>query len=255
MSVIGLDIGTTGCKAIVFGSEWEILGRAAREYPVLTPHADWAEQDAEQVWQLAMEALTQAVEGSHRRNSAGGDPDQARADPPRAMALSVQGEAVIPVDKAGRPLRHAILGMDTRSTAENAWLAETFDPQVLFRRTGMPLHTINPITKLLWLKRNEPAVWASAAQFLLYEDYFLRRLTGKAVISHCLASRTQMYDLHTGTWAGDVLDQCEIDPGRLARLTRSDAVGRGTPNALHRVWEPATRWSVLWTRLSHVRSA
>ena len=70
--------------------------------------------------------------------------------------------------------------MDTRSTAENAWLAETFDPQVLFRRTGMPMHTINTITKLLWLKRNEPAVWASAAQFLLYEDYFLRRLTGKS---------------------------------------------------------------------------
>jgi len=203
MSVIGLDIGTTGCKAIVFGREWEILGNASREYPILTPHPDWAEQDAEQVWQLALDALTQAV-------------DQARADPPRAMALSVQGEAVIPVDRVGCPLRHAILGMDTRSTAENAWLAETFDPQVLFRRTGMPMHTINTITKLLWLKKNEPVVWASAAQFLLYEDYFLRRLTGKAVISHCLASRTQMYDLHTGTWAGDILDQCEIDPARLA---------------------------------------
>jgi len=210
MSVIGLDIGTTGCKAIVFGREWEVLGRAAREYPVLTPRVDWAEQDAEQVWQLALDALTQAV-------------DQARADPPRAMALSVQGEAVMPVDKAGRSLRNAILGMDMRSTAENVWLAETFDPQVLFRRTGMPMHTINTITKLLWLKRNEPAVWTSAAQFLLYEDYFLRRLAGKAVISHCLASRTQMYDLHTSDWATDILDRCEVDPGRLAQLA-----GRGS---------------------------
>ena len=212
MSVIGLDIGTTGCKAIVFGREWEILGRATREYPVLTPRADWAEQDAEQVWTLALEALAQAVE-------------QGKSDPPRTMALSVQGEAVIPVDRAGRPLRHAILGMDTRSTAENAWLAETFDPRVLFCRTGMPMHTINTITKLLWLKRNEPVVWASAAQFLLYEDYFLRRLTGRAVISHCLASRTQMYDLHTGTWAGDILDRCEIDLARLAQLAGGDAVG------------------------------
>lgn len=206
MSVIGLDIGTTGCKAIVFGREWEILGRAAREYPVLSPGVGWAEQDAEQVWNLALEALAQAV-------------DQSRADPPRAMALSVQGEAVIPVDRAGRPLRHAILGMDTRSTAENTWLAETFDPQVLFRRTGMPMHTINTITKLLWLKRHQPEVWASAAQFLLYEDYFLRRLTGRAVISHCLASRTQMYDLRTGTWATDILDRCEIEPARLAPVS------------------------------------
>ena len=64
MSVIGLDIGTTGCKAIVFGPQWEILGRAAREYPVLTPHVGWAEQDVEQVWQLALETLTQAVDQS-----------------------------------------------------------------------------------------------------------------------------------------------------------------------------------------------
>ena len=205
MSVIGLDIGTTGCKAIVFGREWEILGKASREYPVLSPRAGWAEQDAEQVWELAMEALAQAV-------------DQNRADSPRAMALSVQGEAVIPVDPGGRPLRNAILGMDTRSIAENAWLAETFDPQVLFRRTGMPMHPINTLTKLLWLKRHEPAAWASAAQFLLYEDYFLRRLTGKAVISHCLASRTQMYDLHTSNWATDILDRCEVDPARLASV-------------------------------------
>jgi len=215
MSVIGLDIGTTGCKAIVFGRQWQILGKAAREYPVLSPYADWAEQDAEQVWKLAMEALSQAVE-------------QSRIDPPRAMALSVQGEAVIPVDREGRPLRNAILGMDTRSTAENAWLAETFDPQVLFHRTGMPMHTINTITKLLWLKRHESAAWTSATQFLLYEDYFLRRLTGKAVISHCLASRTQMYDLHTSNWATDILDRCEIDPARLAPMQSGDESVVGT---------------------------
>jgi xylulokinase len=218
MSVIGLDIGTTGCKAIVFGREWEILGRASREYPVLSSRAGWAEQDAEQVWKLAMETVAQAV-------------DQNQADAPRAMALSVQGEAVIPVDREGRPLRHAILGMDTRSTAENAWLAETFDPQTLFRRTGMPMHTINTLTKLLWLKRHEPTVWASAALFLLYEDYFLRRLTGKAVISHCLASRTQMYDLHTSNWATDILDRCEVDPARLASVPPGPEAVVGT---LHR---------------------
>jgi xylulokinase len=244
----------------------------------LTPRADWAEQDAEQVWQLALEALAQAVE-------------QSRADPPRAMALSVQGEAVIPVDGAGRPIRNAILGMDTRSSAENAWLAETFDPQVLFHRTGMPMHTINTITKLLWLKRNEPQVWASAEQFLLYEDYFLRRLTGKAVISHCLASRTQMYDLHTSNWAADILDRCDLDPGRLAQLSqgpfsvpsgqgrvglappsvssspRKESVGQAGPqtrniafgNPTHPTNRQLTtvprRWSARWTRSSRARSA
>lgn len=205
MSVIGLDVGTTGCKAIIFGDEWEILGQAGREYNILTPRPGWAEQDAELVWSLALDALSEAI-------------SQNNGDAPKAIALSVQGEAVIPVDAGGIALRHAILGMDTRTKAENAWLAETFGAEILFRRTGMPMHTMNTITKLLWLKRNDPDLYKSASQFLLYEDYFLRRLGGKAVISHCLASRTQMYDLLTGTWAEDVLDKCEIDTGSLAEL-------------------------------------
>lgn len=205
MSVIGLDIGTTGCKAAVFNDEWTIVARASREYPVLTPHPHWAEQDADLVWRLAIEVLKQVA-------------DQSRSDPPKAMALSVQGEAIIPVDRTGHPMRHAILGMDTRSIAENEWLAETFGAESLFQRTGMPIHTMNTITKLLWLQQNEPRTWESAAQWLLYEDYFLRRLAGRAVISHCLASRTQMYDLGISAWAGDILDRCGIDPNCLALL-------------------------------------
>jgi xylulokinase len=202
---MGLDIGTTGCKAIVFDETGRILAQAAREYPILTPAPNWAEQDAEQVWSLAWDALQEAK----ARN-----PGQA----PQALALSCQGEAVIPVDDSGRALRHAILGMDTRTGAENRWLAERFGAASLFRRTGMPVHTINTLPKLLWLQRHEPQVWSEAHQFLLYEDFFLRRLGGRATISHCLASRTQMYDLAAGDWAGDILEGCGIDWRRLASL-------------------------------------
>jgi len=205
MSLIGLDIGTTGCKAIVFDATGSILSQASREYSILTPGPGWAEQDAEQIWALAGEALREAV----ARNA---------GEPPRAMALSVQGEAVIPVDAEGRALRHAILGMDTRTVEENRWLVEQFGAAALFGRTGMPVHTINTLPKLLWLKRHEPMVWKQAHQFLLYEDFFLRRLSGKAIISHCLASRTQMYDLAAGNWATDILDTCGVDPTRLAAL-------------------------------------
>ena len=111
MSVIGLDVGTTGCKAIVFDETGRILARASREYPVLIPHPQWAEQDAERVWDLAWSVLGEAISA-------------AAGDPPLALALSVQGEAVIPVDRQGRALRPAILGMDTRTGEENAWLVE-----------------------------------------------------------------------------------------------------------------------------------
>jgi xylulokinase len=215
MSTIGLDVGTTGCKAIVFSDEGRILGQGAREYAILTPHPNWAEQDAEAVWRLAWDALSEAVA-------------TARDDPPTALALSVQGEAIIPVDRDGRPLRPAILGMDTRTGAENEWLAERFGAEALFSRTGMPLHTINTLPKLLWLQRHEPEAWETAARFLLYEDFFLRRLGSQATISHCLASRTQMYDLTTGDWADDILAGCSIDRERLAALAPEGGGAVGT---------------------------
>jgi xylulokinase len=225
MSLIGLDVGTTGCKAIVFDRQGQILGRAAREYGISFPRPGWAEQDAERVWALACQALAEAVAAARGL----------RPDPPVALALSVQGEAVIPVDAEGRVLRPAILGMDTRTRAENRWLAERFGPKALFCRTGMPLHTINTLPKLLWLQRHEPQTWRAAAQFLLYEDFFLRRLGDQAVISHCLASRTQMYDLAGGAWDGDILDACGILVERLARLAppKGGVVGALAPDLLN----------------------
>jgi xylulokinase len=215
MSIIGLDIGTTGCKAITFGRNGNIVGQSAREYAISTPRPDWAEQDAEAVWQLAWAALSEAVAA-------------VTGDPPVALAISCQGEAIIPVDSEGRALRPAILGMDTRTGDENKWLAEQFGAGQLFKRTGMPLHTINTLPKLLWLQRHEPEIWQAAGQFLLYEDFFLRRLSGQATISHCLASRTQMYDLSTGDWADDILNKCGIERARLAPLApvEGGVVGR-----------------------------
>ncbi len=209
MSLIGLDIGTTGCKAIVFRDDGAILARASRRYPIQTPRPNWAEQDAELVWRLAWETLAETTA-------------QVREDPPLAMALSCQGEAVMPVDESGSPLRPVMLGMDTRTTTENEWLAERFGAELLFERTGMPLHTINTLPKLLWLKQHEPELWRDADQFLLYEDFFIRRLIGRAVTSHCLASRTQMYDQIGCDWADDILEICGIERERLAPLAESE---------------------------------
>ncbi len=204
MSVMGLDIGTMGCKAILFDDELKVLKAADREYPVLAPRPNLAEQDAGHVWEMALVCLREVLAGG--------------SEHPRALALSVQGEAIIPVNRNGMPIRNAILGMDKRTTAENQWLIEQFGGAELFGRTGIPPLAMNPITKLLWLQRHEPETWRSADAFLLYEDYFLRRLGGETFISPCLASRTQMADIHTGGWMDDVLERCRIETAKLARI-------------------------------------
>jgi xylulokinase len=213
VNFIGLDIGTTGCKAALFDADGTLLASASREYPILMSQPGWAEQDAEAVWRLAQEVLRQVVAQSSGTDVA-------------AIGLSVQGEAVMPVDAAGRALRPAILGMDTRTNAENTWLRERFGARWLFDHTGMPVHTINTLPKLLWLKTHEPEVWREAARFLLYEDFIIHKMTGRAVISQCLASRTQLYDTPAGMWSPEILGALDLDRARLAEVQPSGyAVG------------------------------
>jgi xylulokinase len=93
--LLGLDVGTTGCKAVLFDEDGTLLATARREYAVDLPRPSWAEQDIERVWALAQEALAQAIAAAGAREVA-------------AISLSVHGEAVTPVDAAGRPLRPKI---------------------------------------------------------------------------------------------------------------------------------------------------
>lgn len=207
-SLLGLDIGTTGCKAILFDSDGALLAKASREYPVDFPQPHYAEQDLENVWRLAQEAIREALAAAKVTDLA-------------AIGLSVHGEAVTPVDEHGRPLRPTILGMDTRTGPQNDWLRERFGGEALFQRTGMPIHTINTLPKLLWIKENEPNIWAKASKFLLVEDFLIQKMTGQAVVSQCLASRTQLYNLNSGKWDDEILSSLGLDPARLGRVQPS----------------------------------
>ena len=208
MQLAGLDIGTTGCKAAIFDEVGTLLASASREYAVDIPHPTWAEQDAENVWRLAQDALGEAIAAAGTREIV-------------AIGLSVQGEAVMPVDARGRALRPAILGMDTRVGRQNEWLRQTFGGEHLFARTGMPIHPVNTLPKLLWLKKHEPDIWDGATQFLLYEDFLIHRMTGEAVISRCLASRTQLFDIPENRWSAEILRALELNESRLAKVVPS----------------------------------
>jgi xylulokinase len=87
----------------------------------------------------------------------------------------------------------------------------------------MPVHTSNTLPKLMWLKEHEPLIWKKASRFLLYEDFIINKLTGKPVISKCLASRTQAFDLVSEKWSENILDFLELEKSRLAEIQHSGA--------------------------------
>jgi len=211
MNLLGLDIGTTGCKAILFDADGTLLAKASREYTVDFPQPQWVEQDLEEVWRLAQEAIREAIAA-------------VRVTEIAAIGLSVHGEAVTPVDERGYPLRPTILGMDTRTGPQNDWLRQRFGGEVLFQRTGMPIHTINTLPKLLWIKEHEPEIWKRTSKFLLVEDFLIQKMTGQAVVSQCLASRTQLFNLNQGKWDDEILSALELDAARLSQVQSSGTV-------------------------------
>lgn len=211
MTLIGLDIGTTGGKAIVFDPEGRARGRAFREYGVVCDAPAKAEQDAEEVWRQACETLAEAV---------------ARAGRPavQALSVSVQGDAIVPVDCAFRPLPPALLGMDYRSAPYARRCEELFGAFELFQRTGMRPHPMNSLSKLLLLRELAPAVFERAWKIVTYADFMLGRPGGAAVMDLTMATRTMAFDLHTGQWNADLHARLGLDPDRWSRVVPSGTV-------------------------------
>lgn len=218
MNLIGLDIGTTGCKAVVFSEAGEPIGSAYREYGIDADPNGKAEQDPELVWDLCVVVLAGAVSAAAARIG--------RAPEVSALGLSVQGDAVIPLDAAGSPVHPAILGMDYRSAPQAASCGERFGAEALFRRTGMRPHALNSLCKILWLRENRPEVWRRTARVVTYADFVADRLLGRKgawFIDRTMASRTMAWNRERGDWDDALL----ADLG-LSRSLFSTAVPSGT---------------------------
>ena len=210
-ALIGLDVGTTGGKAIVFGPEGTARGTGFREYGISCDEPAKAEQDPRLVIHLALEALREAVAASATRSAV-------------AIGLSVQGDAIIPLDSDLEPVHPAILGMDYRSAPEAEWCVENIGARKLFDLTGMRPHAINSIVKALWLKRHRPDAWRKTARIATYADYVIAKLGGDPVIDWTMASRTMAFDLTRRSWSHEVLGALDIDPGLLSRAAPSATV-------------------------------
>jgi xylulokinase len=208
MAVIAIDLGTTSCKAAVFDGG-QVLGAAYHHYPYGTPQDGWAEQDAEAVWRLVDNSVAEALASCHLKREIA------------AIAVSVQGDAIIPIDAAGQALAPAILGMDTRSHPEAADLQARFGRGYLYSATGMPCEPLNAITKIFWLKRNRPDLRAQLWKFVHYEDFLLMKLAGIPALDFTMASRTMAFDPEHKEWVAPILDFVGVTPAQLGNVTAS----------------------------------
>jgi xylulokinase len=212
--LLGIDAGTTSLKVGVYDDDGSTLATAGEEYRLETPEADRAELDSDRYWDAAVSATARALEAAGRN---GRDIE--------AIAVSSQGETIVPVDRRGDALGPAIVWLDNRARAEAAELAAAFDPAEVYAATGIPaIDPTWPATKILWWARHEPDLFASAARFLLVEDLLLHRLTGRFVTEGGVSCTSLLYDIRSHAWWPPMLDAVGIDAARLPEIASPGSV-------------------------------
>lgn len=190
--LLGIDLGTTGCKSMVFDLEGNIHGKSYIEYDLIfTPEG--VEQDAELWWKHVCETV--------RKASA-----QAGTEKITALSVSAQGIAGVPVSKDGAPLMNALSWLDNRSAREMKALCAEWGEEWLFGQTGK-----NPgaytLPQVMWIKENRPEVFGRMKRYLLAMDFLMYRMTGKAMTDYSMACGTMAYHIGEKRWLEEILAQ------------------------------------------------
>ncbi len=203
--VIGLDCGTSGCKAIVWDGSGRQWAEAHAPLPLFRPRPLWHEQPAHAWWEAAALALREAVGG---------------IEPTRLAALGIthQRETFVPVDAQGNPLREAILWMDERAGVLLPDLDRALGRESFHQITGKPLSGNLSVAKLAWLQEQEPAIYREAVKFLDVHAFLVHRLVGRFCTSWGSADPMGLFDMRRHAWSEPVLRVLALSPDRLPEL-------------------------------------
>lgn len=211
MSLLGLDLGTSGCKAAVFSSDGRMLALAYREYDTLRPEPDWAELDAVEVWKKVKETVREVAPAAQR-------------DPVKAAAVSSMGEAMVSVTKDRQILGPSLLNFDGRGAEYLARLAQVVDDETLYRINGNTLGNQYSLTKLMWLRDKRPELYEQTDKFLHWSGFVSFMLGGEALVDYSLANRTLLFDVDRATWSESLIAKTGLDKEKLPPTVPSGKV-------------------------------
>ena len=216
--MVGLDVGTTGVKAAAFapGSSWRRV--AIREYGLLQPAPGQEVQDPRAILTAAGDALAECVAAS-------------RGADVLAVSLTTAMHGLLGLDAQMQPLTRLITWADARALEEARALHRSGQATELHRRTGVPVHPMSPLTKLMWFARHEPGTLAQARWWAGLKDYILAWLTGRLVTELSSASGTGLLDMATRAWSPEAIELAGVSARQLPEILPTTAVLSLTPAA------------------------
>ncbi|KYG29632.1 gluconokinase [Alkalihalobacillus trypoxylicola] len=204
--MIGVDIGTTSTKAVLFNGNGSAINQATVEYPLFSTKVGMAEQDPKEIFR-AVQYVMKKCQQIHS--------DQLITI--SFVSFSSAMHSLMAVDKEGEPLTRLITWADQRASSVMDSLEENEALQI-YQRTGTPIHPMSPFIKLRWLKNEYPDMFQSADKFISIKEYIFYKLFGQYVIEYSMASTTGLFHLENRQWDDEALAVCEIDSSKLSRL-------------------------------------
>ena len=214
MKLLGIDVGTGGTRALVVDEGGSIIASATAEHePFQSPQTGWAEQDARDWWRATIESVRAVLANP-----------EVVADDIACVGFSGQMHGAVLLDEGGEVLRPALIWCDQRTDEQCRRITERIGAERLIELVSNPALTNFTLTKLLWVREQEPELWSRFRSLLLPKDYVRFRLTGERAIDVADASGTLLLDVANRRWSETILDALEIDRACLPALFESQEI-------------------------------
>lgn len=219
--LLGIDVGTTGTKTLLFSADGQLLGQAYRGYPMHTPQIGWSEQDPLDWWNAIVETVREVCAEPGVGEGVVG------------ISLSLQGGTMVAVDENFHAVRPAMVWNDTRCKTEvEAYLTEVGDRNSMYLKTGWNLGAGLNAMQIRWMKDHEPENFRKTTMFLSVPDYISYRMTGNAMVDLSDVGINQLGNISQGTYDADILQFAGITEKQLPEICRSgEVIGNLTPTA------------------------
>ena len=218
MYILGIDVGTTGTKALVIDEKGTVVAGGYKEYNLISDGVR-VTQNAADWWDAAVFAVRKATEN-------------VKKDEIVALSMSTQAASMFPADENGDPIYEVMTWMDSRSAAEAAVLTEKLGSETVYRKTGWLPNPVLDAAKILWLKTNEPEIFNKADKFISTVEYMNIKLCGRCAIDGTNAAMRQIFNIETEKWDSDILSLIGIGEKKLPEILPLGAfVGNLTKDA------------------------
>ena len=211
MTVIGMDVGTTGTKAIVVDENGKVLGQGYGEYELITLGGGKIEQRADDWWKAGVKAVREATKDLNVKDICG-------------LSISTQGGTMLPVDENFVPMRDALTWMDSRAKAECAEFKAAMGEENIYHKTGWGASPGGDAAKTIWLRKNEPETFKKAKKIITSLEYMNYKLTGKAVIDPTNGAMHAMIDIKTQKWDPEIMAAVGITEDKLPDIMPTGAL-------------------------------